>query len=112
MSAVDPTIAAKAGLIAPIDQDSAIRTVGRGLQTAPILREGVTGDVPALDGDAARTVGWSLAGCRGNSMKWVDPCRPDIAVSDWSNIAVSRKPSDRYRACAAVIKVSVSSRAS
>lgn len=41
MSSVDPTIAAKAGLIAPINQDSAIRTVGRGLQTAPILRQGL-----------------------------------------------------------------------
>jgi ABC-type multidrug transport system fused ATPase/permease subunit len=41
MSFVDPSIAAKAGLIAPINQDSAIRTVGRGLRTAPILREGL-----------------------------------------------------------------------
>ena len=41
MSTVDPSIAAKVGLIAPINQDSAFRTVGRGLQTAPILRQGL-----------------------------------------------------------------------
>jgi ATP-binding cassette subfamily B protein len=38
---VDPTLAAKAGTMTPINQDSAVRTIGRGLQTAPILRQGL-----------------------------------------------------------------------
>jgi ATP-binding cassette, subfamily B, bacterial len=41
MTAMDPTIAAKAGVIRPISDDSAVRTIGRGLQTAPILRQGL-----------------------------------------------------------------------
>ena len=41
MSVLDPTIAAKAGTIRPISEDSAVRTIGRGLETAPILRQGL-----------------------------------------------------------------------
>lgn len=38
---VEPTFAAKAGTMTPINQDSAVRTIGRGLETAPILRQGL-----------------------------------------------------------------------
>ena len=38
---VDPTLAAKAGTLTPPSQDSAVRTIGRGLETAPILRQGL-----------------------------------------------------------------------
>jgi ATP-binding cassette subfamily B protein len=38
---VDPTLAARVGTLAPASQDSAVRTIGRGLQTAPILRQGL-----------------------------------------------------------------------
>jgi len=41
VSVLDPTIAAKAGTIRPISEDSAVRTIGRGLETAPILRQGL-----------------------------------------------------------------------
>jgi ATP-binding cassette, subfamily B, bacterial len=41
MSTVDPTIAAKAGTMTPVNQDSAVRTIGRGLRTAPVLRQGL-----------------------------------------------------------------------
>ncbi|MGB0114235.1 MAG: ABC transporter ATP-binding protein [Ilumatobacteraceae bacterium] len=41
MSMVDPTLVAKAGTIAPPSSDSAVRTIGRGLETAPILRQGL-----------------------------------------------------------------------
>jgi len=41
MSVVDPTLLAKVGTIAPTGQDSAVRTIGRGLETAPILRQGL-----------------------------------------------------------------------
>jgi ATP-binding cassette, subfamily B, bacterial len=40
VSVLDPTIAVKAGTL-PVSQDSAVRTIGRGLQTAPILRQGL-----------------------------------------------------------------------
>ena len=38
---VDPTLAARAGTLTPPSQDSAVRTIGRGLHTAPILRQGL-----------------------------------------------------------------------
>jgi hypothetical protein len=38
---VDPTLAAKVGTLAPTSQDSAVRTIGRGLETAPVLRQGL-----------------------------------------------------------------------
>ncbi len=41
MSVIDPTLAAKAGTMTPTNQDSAVRTIGRGLRTAPILRQGL-----------------------------------------------------------------------
>ena len=41
MSVLDPTIAVKAGTMPPISEDSAVRTIGRGLETAPILRQGL-----------------------------------------------------------------------
>jgi ATP-binding cassette, subfamily B, bacterial len=41
MSVVDPTLAARAGTMTPPSQDSAVRTIGRGLETAPILRQGL-----------------------------------------------------------------------
>ena len=42
MSSVDPTIAARVGTIGPsLAADSAVRTIGRGLETAPILRQGL-----------------------------------------------------------------------
>ena len=57
MSAVDPTLAARAGTIAPSQPDSAVRTIGRGLEQAPILRQGlgVTWLLAAL-GAAGRVV--------------------------------------------------------
>ncbi len=41
MSTVDPTLAARAGTLTATSQDSAVRTIGRGLETAPILRQGL-----------------------------------------------------------------------
>ena len=41
MSTIDPNLIARAGTIAPPSQDSAVRIIGRGLETAPILREGL-----------------------------------------------------------------------
>ena len=41
MSVLDPTIAVKAGTMPPTSEDSAVRTIGRGLETAPILRQGL-----------------------------------------------------------------------
>ncbi len=41
MNTVDPTLIARAGTMAPPSQDSAARTIGRGLETAPILRQGL-----------------------------------------------------------------------
>ena len=41
MSVIDPTLAAKAGTMTPTNQDSAVKTIGRGLRTAPILRQGL-----------------------------------------------------------------------
>ena len=41
MSTIDPGLIARAGTIAPPGQDSAARIIGRGLETAPILREGL-----------------------------------------------------------------------
>ena len=38
---IDPTLAAKVGTLVPPNQDSAVRTIGRGLETAPILRQGL-----------------------------------------------------------------------
>jgi ATP-binding cassette subfamily B protein len=38
---VDPTLAARAGTMAPSSPDSAVRTISRGLETAPILRQGL-----------------------------------------------------------------------
>ncbi len=38
---IDPTLAAKVGTLTPPSQDSAVRTIGRGLETAPILRQGL-----------------------------------------------------------------------
>ena len=62
MSAVDPTLAARAGTIAPSQPDSAVRTIGRGLEQAPILRQGlgVTWLLAAL-GAAGRVVGAGMA---------------------------------------------------
>jgi ABC-type multidrug transport system fused ATPase/permease subunit len=37
----DPTLVAKVGTLTPPSQDSAVRTIGRGLETAPILRQGL-----------------------------------------------------------------------
>jgi putative ABC transport system ATP-binding protein len=41
VSTIDPGLIARAGTIAPPGQDSAARIIGRGLETAPILREGL-----------------------------------------------------------------------
>jgi ATP-binding cassette, subfamily B, bacterial len=41
MTTIDPTLAARAGSLTPPSQDSAVRTIGRGLETAPILRQGL-----------------------------------------------------------------------
>ncbi len=41
MTTIDPNLIARAGTIAPPSQDSAVRIIGRGLDTAPILREGL-----------------------------------------------------------------------
>ncbi|MBG7606372.1 MAG: hypothetical protein IZT58_17400, partial [Actinobacteria bacterium] len=41
MSSIDPTLALRAGTLTAPSQDSAARTIGRGLQTAPILRQGL-----------------------------------------------------------------------
>ena len=41
MSTIDPNLIVRAGTIAPPSQDSAVRIIGRGLDTAPILREGL-----------------------------------------------------------------------
>ncbi len=41
MSTIDPNLIARAGTIAPPSQDSAARIIGRGLETAPILRQGL-----------------------------------------------------------------------
>lgn len=38
---IDPTLVSKAGTLTPPSQDSAIRTIGRGLETAPVLRQGL-----------------------------------------------------------------------
>lgn len=38
---VDPTLAARVGTLTPPSQDSAVRTIGRGLDTAPVLRQGL-----------------------------------------------------------------------
>ncbi len=38
---VDPSLAARAGTLTPPSHDSAVRTIGRGLDTAPILRQGL-----------------------------------------------------------------------
>ncbi len=38
---IDPTLAAKVGTLTPPNHDSAVRTIGRGLETAPILRQGL-----------------------------------------------------------------------
>jgi ATP-binding cassette, subfamily B, bacterial len=41
VTTIDPALMARTGTIAPASQDSAARTIGRGLETAPILREGL-----------------------------------------------------------------------
>ena len=41
MTSIDPTLAAKAGTMTPVSEDSAVRTIGRGLRTAPVLRQGL-----------------------------------------------------------------------
>ena len=41
MTTVDPGLAARAGSLTAPSQDSAVRTIGRGLETAPILRQGL-----------------------------------------------------------------------
>jgi ATP-binding cassette, subfamily B, bacterial len=41
VTTIDPNLIARAGTIAPPSQDSAVRIIGRGLETAPILREGL-----------------------------------------------------------------------
>ena len=41
MSSLDPALALRAGTLTAPSQDSAMRTIGRGLQTAPILRQGL-----------------------------------------------------------------------
>lgn len=41
MSSLDPTLVARAGTWSPRSQDSAVRTIGRGLETAPVLRQGL-----------------------------------------------------------------------
>ena len=41
MSTVDPTIAARAGTLTAPSADSAVRTIGRGLEIAPVLRQGL-----------------------------------------------------------------------
>ena len=41
MTSIDPTLAARVGTVAPSSQDSAVRTIGRGLETAPVLRQGL-----------------------------------------------------------------------
>ena len=38
---IDPNLIVRAGTIAPPSQDSAVRIIGRGLDTAPILRQGL-----------------------------------------------------------------------
>ncbi len=38
---IDPTLVSKAGTLTPPSQDSAMRTIGRGLETAPVLRQGL-----------------------------------------------------------------------
>ena len=38
---VDPTLAARVGTMTPSSPDSAVRTISRGLETAPILRQGL-----------------------------------------------------------------------
>lgn len=57
MSTVDPTLAARAGTLTATSQDSAVRTIGRGLETAPILRQGLgTTWLLAATGAAGRVV--------------------------------------------------------
>ena len=41
MTTIDPNLIVRAGTIAPPSQDSAVRIIGRGLDTAPVLREGL-----------------------------------------------------------------------
>jgi len=41
VTTVDPGLAARAGSLTAPSQDSAVRTIGRGLETAPILRQGL-----------------------------------------------------------------------
>jgi ABC-type multidrug transport system fused ATPase/permease subunit len=41
MTALDPRIVARAGSITAPSTDSAVRTIGRGLETAPVLRQGL-----------------------------------------------------------------------
>ncbi len=41
MSTVDPTILARTGTLTAASQDSAVRTIGRGLEVAPVLRAGL-----------------------------------------------------------------------
>ncbi len=41
MSTVDPTLAARAGTLTAPSRDSAVRTIGRGLEIAPVLRQGL-----------------------------------------------------------------------
>jgi len=41
VSTIDPNLIVRAGTIAPPSQDSAVRIIGRGLDTAPVLREGL-----------------------------------------------------------------------
>ncbi|MDX2379134.1 MAG: ABC transporter ATP-binding protein [Acidimicrobiia bacterium] len=41
MSNVDPRVVARAGSITAPSTDSAVRTIGRGLETAPVLRQGL-----------------------------------------------------------------------
>lgn len=41
MTTVDPRVVARAGSITAPSRDSAVRTIGRGLETAPVLRQGL-----------------------------------------------------------------------
>ncbi len=41
MTTIDPTIAARAGTLTGPSTDSAVRTIGRGLEIAPVLRQGL-----------------------------------------------------------------------
>lgn len=82
MSNVDPRVIARAGSIAAPSTDSAVRTIGRGLETAPVLRQGlaVTWLLAAIGAGGRVVVPILIQQAIDKGIVDQDPIRVDLVV--------------------------------